>query len=174
MSQNEVRLMSFRIKLALVLLLVTPLAFSLPQDRNETMRLQADSADLDQQSHQGLYIGDVQFDQGETQLSAAKAITEGNEKNQLTQATIEGNKKSQAHYWTLTALDKPPLHAYADVIHYYPDRHLIQLIGHARVQQGNDSFAAPEISYDTERQHVMSKTDGKTRTTIIIHPGKTS
>jgi len=174
MSQNVDRLMDFRIKLALVLILVTPLCFSLPEDRQQTMQLQADSADLDQQSHQGLYLGDVQFDQGETHLRAAKAITEGNEKNQLTKATVEGSNKAQAHYWTLTAKDKPPLHAYADIIHYYPDRHLIQLIGHARVQQGNDSFAAPEISYDTERQHVVSKTDGKTRTTIIIHPGKTS
>lgn len=153
----------------LFLLGTTKLCFALPDDRLQTMQLRANSADLDQHAHRGVYIGDVQLDQGTTHVRAAKAITEGNEKNQLVKAVIEGNKNAQAHYWTTAADDKPPLHAYADIIYYYPERHLIELIGHARVEQGEDSFAAPKISYDIQHQHVVSSSNEAERTLIVIH-----
>ena len=156
----------------LLTLLITNLCFALPDDRNQTMQFSADSADLDQQVHRGIYTGNVQLDQGTTHIRSAQAITEGNSNNQLLKAILKGNQESQAHYWTLTATEKPPLHAFADTIYYYPERHTIELIGHARVEQGNDSFSAPNINYDTLQQHVTSNSNGKERTTIIIHPGK--
>jgi lipopolysaccharide export system protein LptA len=149
------------------------LCFALKEDRLQTVEVSADSADLDQYHHRGVYIGHVQLNQGTTHLRAAEAVTEGDDKNELIKAIIKGNKESQAHYWTAMALDKPLVHAYADTICYYPKRHLIELIGHARVEQGNDSFSAPKISYDTEKQLVISEHDKqKTRTMIVIHPRK--
>ena len=155
----------------LALLLVAELCFALPSDRTQIMQMHAGSADLDQQTHRGIYLDDVHLDQGTTHIRAAKAITEGNAKNQLVKAIIKGNKEAQAHYWTINEANKPPLHAYADTIYYYPERHLIDLVGNARVEQGDDSFTAPKISYDILHQHVISKSDGKGRTSIIIHPG---
>lgn len=154
------------------LLLLTSACFALPNDREQIIELQAGSADINQQTHQGIYLNDVQLDQGSTHLRAHKAITTGNEKNQLILAVIKGNKNTQAHYWTTPAVNKLPVHAYADTINYYPERHLIELIGHARVEQANNSFSAPEIRYDTEAQHVVSQSSGNARTTIIFHPEK--
>ncbi|VEG89708.1 lipopolysaccharide transport periplasmic protein LptA [Legionella spiritensis] len=163
-------------KLFLFFLLILPLtfqcAFALPQDREKVMELSADTADLNEQTHRGEYVGDVELDQGTTHLRASKAVTEGNQKNKLVVAIAWGDKINQAHYWTQTATDKPLLHAFADTIRYYPDRHLIELIGNARVEQGDNSFSAAKISYDTLKQHVLSKSDGKTRTMIVIHPDK--
>lgn len=155
-----------------LLVLITNICFALPNDRLQIMQFQANYADINQQSQRGVYIGNVQFDQGTTHIRAARALTEGNAKNQLTKAVIKGNNETQAHYWTLTATDKPPLHAYANIIYYYPARHTIELIGNARVIQGDDSFSAPKICYDTLHQHVISKNNSNNRTTIIIHPGK--
>jgi lipopolysaccharide export system protein LptA len=138
------------------------------------MQLSAGSADLNQQDHRGIYIENVKLDQGTTHIRAAKAVTEGNSKNQLTKAIIHGNKETQAHYWTLTDTKKPPMHAFADIIYYYPAKHIITLVGNARVEQGEDSFSAPSITYDTLHQHVISKSDGQGPTTIVIHPGKNS
>lgn len=147
--------------------------FALQEDRTQIMQLSANAADLNQQTHQGVYSGAVQLDQGTTHVRCAEAITEGNEKNQLVKAIIKGDQNAQAHYWTDTALNKPPLHAYADIIYYYPERHLIELVGHATIEQGTDSFSAPKISYDTLHQHVLSETDKtKARTTIIFRPEK--
>lgn len=160
------------LKIGLCLMIVTSSLFALPNDRDQIIELRAGSADINQQTHAGVYLRDVQLDQGSTHIRAHKAITTGNEKNQLILAVIQGNKSTQAHYWTLPATDKPPLHAYADTIKYYPERHLIELIGNARVEQANNSFSAPTISYDTQAQHVISQSSGTARTTIIFHPEK--
>lgn len=158
--------------IGILLLMLAHCGFAMPDDRAQPIQFHAGSVDLDQQSHRGVYIDDVELDQGTTHIRAAHAITEGNLKNQLVKAILKGNNNAQAHYWTLTAADKPPLHAYADIIYYYPERHIIELIGHARVEQGGDSFSAPKIRYETLHQHVISNSDGNNRTTIIIHPGK--
>lgn len=146
----------------------------MPDDRNKTAQLAADSADLNQLTHRGEYLGNVQFDQGTTHLRANKAITEGNAQNKLIFATAFGSKTQAAHYWEQTAIDKPLLHAYANEIRYYPERHLIELLGKARIVQGQDSFSAAEIRYDTEKQHVIANSDGNNRTIIIFHPEKPS
>ncbi|WP_242604541.1 lipopolysaccharide transport periplasmic protein LptA [Legionella fairfieldensis] len=148
------------------------MSYAMPDDRKKIIELSADTVDLNQQIHHGEYVGNVQFDQGTTHLRAAQAITEGNQQNKLVLAVAKGSRKEQAHYWEQTAIDKPLVHAYADLIRYYPDRHLIELIGNARVVQGENSFSAPKISFDTLKKHVISTSDGKKRTLIIIHPGK--
>lgn len=148
--------------------------FTLPNDRLQIMQLSANSAELIQAQHLGIYTGNVQMDQGSTHLRAAQAKTKGNQENKLIEAIATGTRHEPAHYWTTTTPDKPPLHAYANKICYYPEQHLIKLIGEAHIQQGNDSFSAPEIIYDTLHQHVLTKSRGQSRTTIIIHPEKKS
>ena len=146
--------------------------YSMPSDKEKVMHVVSDSADLSQQNHKGTYTGNVEFVQGTTNLHAALAITQGDNKNQLTLAVAKGSQDKQAHYWTETGPDKPPFHAYANTIKYYPTRHLIELVGNARIEQGTNSLSAAKISYDTIEQHVISQGDGKTRTTIILYPEK--
>lgn len=161
-----------RILYLLYLLFAANACFALPEDKKQIMQFSADFADLNQQSYIGTFKGHVEIDQGTTHVRATEVITKGNAKKQLMKATIKGNNALQAHYWTLPEIAKPIVHAYADTMHYYPEKHRIELIGHARVEQGNNSFTAPSIIYDTLHQHVISKRDGEARTTIIIHPEK--
>lgn len=153
-------------------ILLSNSALALPEDQEQIVQLRAGSADINQQTHTGIYLNGVQLDQGSTHIEAFEATTTGNEKNQLILAIIKGKKNTQAHYWTLPAQDKPVMHAYANMMKYYPERHLIELIGNARVEQGDNSFAAPKISYDTQAQHIVSEASGNARTTIIFHPEK--
>lgn len=150
------------------------LVHALPTDKEQIMHVTADSADLSQLHHKGVYTGNVVFVQGTTNLHATKAITEGNLKNELTLAIANGTNGKQAHYWTQTDPNKPPFHAYADTIKYYPLKHTIELIGNARIEQGPNSLSAAKIIYDTQEQHVVSQSDGKTRTVIILYPEKKS
>lgn len=162
-------------RLALLLLVCTILnqqAFSLSSDQKQIIELRAGSADINQQTHQGIYLEDIQLDQGSTHIRAHKATTTSDTNNQLVLAIIEGNQTTQAHYWTIPAENKPTVHAYADIIKYYPDKHLIELIGRARVEQASNSFSAPKITYDTQAQHVVSQSTASARTTIIFHPEK--
>lgn len=167
MSQLKVRL--------LVLIIAAAFAdygFALDSDKTKVMHVEADSADLNQEKHRGVYIGNVQFEQGSTVIQAAKALTQASAKNELILAIAEGNQQKQAHYWTQSEPGAAPFHAYADSIHYYPLRHLIELKGHARVEQGKNSLSAALITYDTLKKQVISKGDTSSRTTIIYYPEK--
>lgn len=169
-----IQIKKVKLGLTLTLIAITCSGYALPTDKEQVMHVVADSANLSQQTHKGIYSGNVEFVQGTTNLHATKAITQGNIKNQLTLAIANGEKGKQAHYWTETGPGKPPFHAYADTIKYYPLKHLIELIGNARVEQGNNSLSAAKISYDTIAQHVLSESKGATRTTIILYPEKKS
>lgn len=158
-------------KLILVCFFITN-AYALPTDKEQIMHVTADSADLSQLHHKGTYTGNVVFVQGTTNLHASEAVTEGNTKNQLSLAIAKGADGKPAHYWTETGPDKPPFHAYADIIRYYPLKHLIELEGNARVEQGPNSLSAAKIIYDTQEQHLVSQSDEKTRTVIILYPEK--
>ena len=167
--------------LCILLLTTLPLSdvFALPEDQSQTLELSADTADLDQQTRRGEYTGEVILDQGTTHLRAAKAVTITDKENKLIEAIAYGNSAlpddnpaKLVHYWTQPAIDKPVVHAYADTLHYYPNEHRIELLGHAHVEQGNDSLTATNIFYDTVQQHVIAKSDGITRTVIVFTPEK--
>lgn len=165
----------YQVRKVSVLLLVTlmmSVGYALPSDKQQVMHVTADTADLNQQKHKGTYIGNVVFVQGTSNLQAAKAMTLGNLKNQLTLAIANGSDGKQAHYWTQSEPNKPPFHAYADTIKYFPLKHTIELIGNARIEQGQNSLSAAKIIYDTQEQHVISQSNGKTRTVIILYPEK--
>lgn len=156
----------------LIFLTFTSICFALPDDKLQLLQVKAGSADINQYTHEGTYTQSVELDQGSTHLRADNAITKLNQKNKLTQAVANGSKNSQAHFWTLTDVNKPPLHAYANIIRYFPNKHLIELEGNARVEQGKDSFSAPKITYDTLHKHVVSNASKQGQTIIIIHPEK--
>lgn len=157
-------------KIYYLLLVMATSAQALPTDKEQVMHVVADSANLSQQNHTGTYTGHVEFIQGTTNIHATKAITKGNNKNQLTLAIASGTKEAQAHYWTQSETGKPPFHAYADTITYYPLRHIIELKGNARIVQGDNSMSAALITYDTIKQHIITQSSGTTRTTIVFHP----
>lgn len=167
-------LLKVRISLLIIILLPFAPGYALPTDKEQMMHVVADTADLNQQKHQGTYTGNVAFVQGSTHLRAAHAVTQGNLSNQLILAIANGIQGQPAHFWMKTSLDKPPLHAYADTIRYHPLKHLIELIGHARIKQGSNSLSGAKISYDTIKQQVVAQGDNQTRTTIIFYPEKKS
>ena len=153
-----------------VFFILTANVHALTDDKQQLMNIAADSADLNQKTHQGTYTGHVEFTQGSTSIQAAQAITKVDEHNKLTLAIINGEPGSQARFSTKTDADKPPFHAVADQIKYYPQRHLVELIGHARVSQGNNSLAAEKISYDTIEHHVITHGSKTKRIHIVLHP----
>ncbi len=154
-------------------LIVPSLAVALPEDRKQPLYLRANKADINQAKHKGIYSGDVELDQGSSHLRAASAITVGDDNNKLIKAIAKGDAHTQAHFWCDVAANKPVLHAYADKIYYYPNKHIIELEGKATVSQGDNTFQAPKILYNIEKQHVITQRSGNQRTSITIYPEKT-
>ncbi len=157
-----------------VLLCLSQTLVALPEDSKAVLLVHAGSADLNQTTHLGTYKGGVALDQGTTHIRAANALTQGNAANQLVKAIIEGDGSVQAHYWTLMSPDKPVLHAYADKIIYHALQDKIELIGHARVEQGQHQVTAPILHYHIKSQNVVSLPTTGEQTIITIHPEQTS
>lgn len=144
-------------------------SFALDDDRTAPLFFQADTVDLDQQTHHGYFEGHVALDQGRTHLRAARAETLGDLQHPVTQAIIYGNNIQQAHYWTQRSPQTLPLHAYADALYYDPLAHTIKLVGHALITQGAQRFQAPIIHYDIQQQRVRTEKTAQARTTFILH-----
>lgn len=163
-----------KVKLTVILFLILSSlsSYALPTDKEQTMHVAADAADLNQSKHKGVYTGNVEFIQGSTIIQAAKAITEADASNQLNLAIALGEPGKLAHYSTQTDTNKLPFNAWAEKILYYPLKHRIDLIGNARVEQGDNSLSAHTISYDTQEQRVITKGSPNNRIKIILHPEK--
>lgn len=160
-------------KLALIISILFPIASqALDSDHTQPMYLMADTAQLNQQTNAGIYQGNVRLDQGTTHLTADYATTLTDQDNTLITATAQGNDHERAHYWTLTDPDKPELHARAERIEYQAAENKIYLIGNAEVIQGEDSYFAPLIEYDTVADEVISPPHEEGRT-VIIYQNKT-
>jgi len=156
-------------RLFFILLIFLPLTTkALESDSDQPMLVSSDSAQINSQSGVGLYRGNVHFNQGASYLTADYAETFTDEDNNLVSAFAEGVEDQRAHYWTLTDIDKPELHARADRIEYQAKENKIYLIGNAEVIQGEDSYHAPIIEYDTEKEEVISPEDDQGRTVIIL------
>lgn len=164
------RNLMLKLSLLLTLGMFPALASALPEDSRAILELRSGKVTFDQKKHYGVFSDHVELDQGSTHIRAFKVITETNDKNQLVKAIIMGQAKELAHYWSLMAENKPPVHAYADQIEYYPNEHLIKLIGHAHIEQGTNSFSAPKITYNIETQKVLTEAKKDQRTLIIFHP----
>jgi len=158
----------------LCLSLITSNAFALTSDRSKLVYFSSGHASLDEKTGQGIYSEGISIDQGTTHLRATDATTIMNPEHQLTRAIAHGNTQEQAHFWTCTSTDKPSLHAYADTLSYYPFENRLELVGHARITQGDNTLQAPTINYDTKAERLIttSNTDKKQGTLILIRPEK--
>ncbi len=141
---------------------------ALSSDKTAPLNFQADSVDMNHTTHHGVYIGHVAIDQGSTHIRAETIITDGDNEHEVTKAILKGKDSQQAYYTTITDKDKQTLQAYADIIYYYPERHFVELIGHAKVLQGANSIVAHHISYDVTTAHVITQYQAGTPATIII------
>lgn len=175
------KLPKFGIKSILILgLSCLPLLSSadIPSDKTAKMYITSDYAELSKSTGVSIFTGNVKVDRGSTHLTADKLTTYSNQKNQLIKIIAESTGNGLATYETLTAVNKPPLEASAQMIQYDPQKHYVILRGKAFVKQGADSISGPQLEYDITKQLLVSKTVTKSntgRTQIIVQPdGSTS
>lgn len=156
----------------LYLNLLMPHAFALTSDRSKLVYFASGHASLDEKTGEGHYSERVSIDQGSTHLRASDVTTIMNAQHELLRAIAQGSHQEQAHFWTCTSPDKPPFHAYADTLAYYPLENKLKLIGNARIIQGENTLSAPMISYDTKAERLITAAnhDNKQGTIILLDP----
>lgn len=150
-----------------LLCLLPASAGALNSDRNQPMQIEADRANLDEQSGVSVYRGNVTITQGSLRLTA----------DELTLHTKDGDiEKAYATGTPATYRQRPdgkPQDVEAESLNmeYYAGQNKIILINKAFVKQGGDTFRSEKIIYDVARDKVDAGTGTPgDRVRITIQP----
>ena len=126
-------------------------AWALPSDRDQPIRVQADSAELDDRQGVAVYRGSVVITQGTLKITGDTVTITQNADGEIEVFTSVGKP---AYYEQKPSADKDIVKAYGLTIQYYASNERIVLIDQAKeIQQGN-TFEGEKIVYDTQRQIV--------------------
>lgn len=126
-------------------------AWALPSDREQPIRIQADSAELDDKNGVAVYRGTVIITQGTLKITGDTVTITQTPTGDIDVFTAVGQP---AYYEQLPATDKQIVKAYGLTIQYFAANERIVLIDQAKVIQEGNVFEGEKIVYDTQRQIV--------------------
>lgn len=126
-------------------------AWALPSDRDQPIRIQADSAELDDKQGVAVYRGDVIITQGTLKITGDTVTITQTASGDIDVFTSVGKP---AYYEQKPAVDKEIVKAYGLTIQYFASNERIVLIDQAKVIQEGNTFEGEKIVYDTQRQIV--------------------
>lgn len=126
-------------------------AWALPSDREQPIRIQADSAELDDKQGVAVYRGTVVITQGTLKITGDTVTITQTPAGDIDVFTAVGKP---AYYEQLPATDKQIVKAYGLTIQYFAANERIVLIDQAKVIQEGNTFEGEKIVYDTQRQIV--------------------
>jgi lipopolysaccharide export system protein LptA len=134
-------------------------AMALPSDREQPIRVQADSAELDDRQGVAIYRGSVVITQGTLKITGNEVTITQNKQGDIEVFTAVGGP---AYYEQQPSADKSLVKAYGKTIQYFAPTERIVLIDQAKVIQEGNTFKGEKIVYDTVRQIVNAGRAGKT------------
>ena len=154
--------------LAACLLLVLPgTAISLPEDRDQPIRITADQALRDEKQGFTVYSGNVNMDQGTLHIDADR-ITVYHLEDEADRIVAEG---SPAHLQQQPEPEKPLVHAQARVIEYSKAEDRVRLREAARIEQDGSIVTGDTIDYFITEQLVRADSnqeDTGSRVEVVI------
>lgn len=149
---------------------------ALPSDRDQPIRVQADSAELDERQGVAIYRGAVVITQGTLKITGDQVTITQNDQGEIEVFTAIGGP---AYYEQQPSADKPLVQAYGKTIQYFAPAERIVLIDQAKIIQEGNTFKGEKIVYDTKRQIVNAGRAGNTavskpqpRIDMVILPKK--
>lgn len=139
-------------------------SWALPDDRNQPIRIQADSAEIDDRQRVAVYHGNVIITQGSLKIMGDKVTITQTPSGEIDVFTAVGRP---AYYEQLPSEDKDLVKAYGLTIQYFAANERIVLIDQAKVVQEGNTFEGEKIVYDTRRQIVNA---GRASGTNVTNP----
>jgi lipopolysaccharide export system protein LptA len=151
-------------------------AWALPTDRDQPIRVQADSAELDDKQGVAVYRGNVVITQGTLKITGDTVTITQDANGDVEVFTSVGKP---AYYEQKPAVDKQIVNAYGLTIQYFAANERIILLDQAKVVQEGNTFEGEKIVYDTQRQIVNAGratggnvTTPRPRIDMVIQPKK--
>ena len=142
-------------------------ALALSTDSDQPVYIDSDSQQLDMQSNQVTFLGDVKLKQGSININADKVIVTRNKDGSINK--IEGYG-DVATFSQLTD-DGKTLHGEAKELHYEVSNDLLTMIDQAMLAQDDSEIRGNHIRYHISSQKLIA--DGKQkgdRVSTILQP----
>jgi lipopolysaccharide export system protein LptA len=139
---------------------------ALPEDREQPINLEADSASFDQNTGISIYEGNVVVTQGSMYLAADKATVyiEGGEFQRMEAVG------SPSRFRYKPTHDKPQIDGVGNRVQYNAVTAKVIVSGSAKFTQGGDSFTGQRIEYDLTSDVVKADGGEQGRIQFIIQP----
>ena len=163
------RIRDIKTNIILYLFFFNSITFALPEDHLQKIHIIADVWNYNYKTGVTIYEGNVQVDQGTTHITADRLITKCNNKHVIKEAIAYGLHKT-AHYWTLPKPNDAIMHAYANVIKYYPLETNITLEQNVTVLQDKNSFQGQTILYNMNDQTITVPATENGRAVLVYNP----
>lgn len=155
-----------RILFVLSLWIPPLLVFAQPGDQKEPIYLEADRAQLNQQTGISVYQGNVVITQGSLRL-AADTVTITMNEGAFEHLKAVGNPASFRYK---PAEDKQEIRGASQNIEYNVPADLMVMTTNARVTRARDVFTGDRIEYDLGKDLVKAQSAGRERVQITIQP----
>lgn len=139
--------------------LLVPGAHALEGDRQQPLRIQADSAVLNEKDGTATYSGNVVLTQGSLTIKASRLHIQ-TVQGKVSVVTAEGKP---ARFSQVPGLDQPPVEATALTVDYQVKDQTLILRRKASVVQNENVFKGEEIVYEIQSQRL--KAQGQTKET---------
>ena len=144
---------------ALVAIACAPLGWALSTDREQSIEIEADSAESDDAQGVAIYKGDVVIIQGTLKITGDHVTIHYDKNGDFTKMVTLG---SPAHFAQLPdgKPDSSASYQRADAsrMEYYKATDTIVLLGNAIYGQGGDKVAADRIDYDSRNGRMKART----------------
>lgn len=148
-------------------LLLAIMANALPDDRDQPIRITADTAIRDEKQGFTVYSGNVHMTQGSMDIEADK-LTIFHETAQADKIVAEGKP---ARMQQKPAVDEPMVRAHAEIIEYYKIEERVHFRIDAHIDQDGASVTGDSIDYFIAEQLVKADSDKATegnRVQVVI------
>jgi lipopolysaccharide export system protein LptA len=149
------------------LLMLPPLAHALPDDRDQPIKVAADSASFDQKTGIAVYRGKVVIQQGSLEVRADQVTITVDKTGAVQNSVAKGNP---AHYQQKQDEKKGLVTADAKQIQYDAVNQKMILTGDAHLKQDTSSFQGSIITYFMDKQQVDANGDSGSRVQLNFQP----
>lgn len=154
-------------RLPALILCIAPFVMALKSDTSKIAHVTADSVYYNNKTGIAKYTGHVRATQGTTRVQADQVTLYRNAQNDIEKIVATGKP---AHYFTQPDKQKDLLHASANTIEYYPIQGKILLIDNGLAVIGRNRFSANHISYDINKELLISDNSHQGQTKIVLEP----
>tara|TARA_B100001093_G_scaffold510677_1_gene577024 strand:+ start:1273 stop:1734 length:462 start_codon:yes stop_codon:yes gene_type:complete len=150
------------------MLLITPVVFALPEDRDESIEIMADKAVINEKQNQAKYSGAVVVTQGTLKIEGDIVNLKTNENGEI--ETIVAKGKPARFENIRRQIDKKPVKAKAEKIYYTYESDRVVLTGDAVITSEESAFSGSEIIYDLDSGKVIASGNKSQRVNMTMQP----